>query len=101
MRVNPATASRTWPGSAPVTVMTSRPFSCAAVVRASVRPAWASASVMSAGLTGAAIPAACAASVAAYSIEVLTLDSVTASPRFTPREVSALAIRVTAPASCA
>ena len=55
----------------------------------------------SAGLTGAAIPTACAASVAAYSIEVLTLLSVTASPRRTPRAVSALAIRVTVPASSA
>ena len=55
----------------------------------------------SAGLTGAAIPAACAASVAAYSMEVLTLASVTASPRRTPRAVSALAIRVTVPASSA
>ena len=54
-----------------------------------------------AGLTGAAIPAAWAASVAAYSMEVLTLDSVTASPRRTPREVSALAIWVTVPASSA
>ena len=55
----------------------------------------------SAGLTGAAIPAACAASVAAYSMEVLTPASVTASWRFTPRVVSALAICVTVPASSA
>jgi len=52
-------------------------------------------------LTGAAIPAACAASVAAYSIEVLTLLSVTASGRRTPSAVSAFAIRVTVPASSA
>ena len=58
-------------------------------------------SLDSAGLTGAAIPAACAASVAAYSMEVLALASVTASPRRTPRVVSALAIRVTVPASSA
>ena len=55
----------------------------------------------SAGLTGAAIPAACAARVAAYSIEVLTLLSVTASWRRTPSAVSALAMRVTVPASSA
>ena len=55
----------------------------------------------SAGLTGAAIPTACAARVAAYSIEVLTLLSVTASWRRTPRAVSALAIRVAVPASSA
>ena len=55
----------------------------------------------SAGLTGAAIPTACAASVAAYSIEVLAPASVTASPRRTPRAVSALAIRVTVAASSA
>ena len=53
------------------------------------------------GLTGAAIPTACAARVAAYSMEVLTLLSVTASARRTPRAVSALAIRVTVPASSA
>ena len=58
-------------------------------------------SLDSAGLTGAAIPTACAASVAAYSMEVLTPASVTASPRRTPRAVSALAIRVTVPASSA
>ena len=60
VRANPATASRTRPGSAPVTVRTSRPSSCAAVARASGRPAAASASVMartaasaaSAGLKG-------------------------------------------------
>ena len=46
VRANPATASRTRPGSAPVTVTTSRPSSCAAVARASGRPAAASASVM-------------------------------------------------------
>ena len=53
------------------------------------------------GLTGAAMPTACAARVAAYSMEVLTLLSVTASPRRTPSAVSALAIRVTVPASSA
>ena len=53
------------------------------------------------GLTGAAIPTACAASVAAYSIEVFALLSVTASPRRTPRAVSALAIWVTVLASSA
>ena len=58
-------------------------------------------SLDSAGLTGAAIPTACAASVAAYSIEVLTLLSVTASWRRTPKTVSALAMRVTVPASSA
>ena len=55
----------------------------------------------SAGLTGAAMPTACAASVAAYSIEVLTLLSVTASWRRTPSADSALAIRVTMRASSA
>jgi hypothetical protein len=50
-------------------------------------------------LTGAAIPAACVTSVAACSIEVFTLHSVTASWRRTPSAVSALAIRVTVPAS--
>jgi hypothetical protein len=58
-------------------------------------------SLGSAGLTGAAIPAAWAARVAAYSMELLTPASVTALPRRTPREVSALAIRVTVPASSA
>ena len=58
-------------------------------------------SALRAGLTGAAIPTACAARVAAYSIEVLTLASVTASSRRTPRAVSALAIRVAMPASSA
>ena len=53
----------------------------------------------SAGLTGAAIPTACAARVAAYSVEVFTPQSVTASARRTPSAVSALAMRVTAPAS--
>ncbi len=52
-------------------------------------------------LTGAAIPAACAARVAAYSMEVLTLLSVTASARRTPRAVRALAVRVTVLASSA
>src|SRR5580700_1026052 len=45
VRANPATASRTRPGSAPVTVRISRPSSCAAEVLASGRPAAASASV--------------------------------------------------------
>ena len=58
-------------------------------------------SLLSAGLTGAAIPTACAAKVAAYSIEVLALLSVTASWRRTPRAVSAFAIRVTVFASSA
>ncbi len=58
-------------------------------------------SPLSAGLTGAAIPAACAARVAAYSIEVLTPLSVTASGRRTPSAASALAMRVTVPASSA
>ena len=56
---------------------------------------------LSAGLTGAAIPAACAARVAAYSIEVLTLAASPRQPRRTPRAVSALAICVTVPASSA
>ena len=55
----------------------------------------------SAGFTGAAIPTACAARVAAYSMEVLTLLSVTASWRCIPRAVSALAMRVTMSASSA
>jgi len=55
----------------------------------------------SAGLTGAATPTACAARVTAYSIEVLTLLSVTASWRRNPSAVSALAICVTVPASSA
>ena len=58
-------------------------------------------SALSAGLAGAATPTACAARVAAYSIEVLTLLSVTASWRRTPSAVSALAMRVTVPASSA
>ena len=53
------------------------------------------------GLTGAAIPAACAARVVAYSIEVLGALSVTASVRRTPSAVSALAICVTVPARSA
>ncbi len=46
VRVNPATASCTRPGSAPVTVRTSRPSSYAAVTWALARPAAVSASVM-------------------------------------------------------
>src|SRR5208282_724193 len=46
VRANPATASRTRPGSAPVTVTTSRPSSYAAVTWASATPAAVSASVM-------------------------------------------------------
>src|SRR5262249_17542575 len=46
VRAYPATASRTCPGSAPVTVRTSRPSSYAAAARAPGRPAAASASVM-------------------------------------------------------
>ena len=53
------------------------------------------------GLTGAAIPAACAARVVAYSIEVLGALSVTASARRTPSAVSALAICVTVAARSA
>ena len=45
VRAKPATASRTRPGSAPVTVTTSCPSSCVAVARASGRPAAVSASV--------------------------------------------------------
>jgi hypothetical protein len=58
-------------------------------------------SPLSAGLTGAAMPTACAASVAAYSVEVLTPHSVTASSRRTPSPVRAFAICVTRPASSA
>src|SRR6185437_3515325 len=55
-------------------------------------------SPLRAGLTGAAIPAACAARVAAKSWEVLGPQSVTASGRRTPRLARPLAIRVTVPA---
>ena len=56
-------------------------------------------SSLRAGLTGAAIPAVCAARVAAKSWEVLGPQSVTASGRRTPRLARPLAIRVTVPAS--
>ena len=58
-------------------------------------------SAPSAGLTGAAIPAACAARVAASSPEQFGPHSVTASSRRIPSRARPLAIRVTVPASSA